>query len=143
MEKYSLRPAQRSDASAIRRLIWQVGINPIGLDWKRFLVAVDRGGQVIGTGQIKIHSDGSQELASIAVCEEWRHRGVARAIIERLLSNHAGPLYLTCRSQLVPFYEKFGFQELEPGSMPQYFRRIQHLVSLFRGSGHLAIMMRK
>ena len=39
-----IRPARETEAAQIRDLIHLVGINPIGLDWKRFVVAVnDRG----------------------------------------------------------------------------------------------------
>ena len=36
-----LRPATAADFPAIRALIRRVRINPYGLDWRRFLVAVD------------------------------------------------------------------------------------------------------
>ena len=33
----TIRKATAADAKAIRALIWKVGINPISLDWRRFL----------------------------------------------------------------------------------------------------------
>ena len=53
------RPAQASDEAAIKALIRTVNINPMGLKWQRFLVALDKNGQLIGCGQIKSHRDGS------------------------------------------------------------------------------------
>ena len=67
-ESYSIRKATRGDAAFIRRLIWQVGINPLGLDWQRFVMAVHGHGVRIGCAQLKMHKDGSRELASVAVC---------------------------------------------------------------------------
>jgi N-acetylglutamate synthase-like GNAT family acetyltransferase len=120
-----LRQATQQNFPAIRKLIWKVGINPMGLDWRRFLVAVGQQGQLIGCGQIKPHKDGSRELASIAVEEAWRRRGVARLIIERLLEGETGTLYLTCRGSLGPFYEKFGFQIVENSEkLPGYFNTV-------------------
>ncbi len=55
MENYTVRPALESESTQIKDLINLVGINPTGLDWKRFIVAVNDGGQVIGCGQIKPH----------------------------------------------------------------------------------------
>jgi N-acetylglutamate synthase-like GNAT family acetyltransferase len=128
MSSYSLRPAQETDAAAIKDLIHEVGINPMSLDWRRFLVAVDPQGQVIATGQVKPHGGSIHELASIAVLPGHRGEGIARAIIEQLLRDSPRPLYLTCRSRLEPFYQKFGFQPLSYDEMPRYYQRISKLV---------------
>lgn len=126
----TIRRATAEDAREIRRLIWRVGINPLSLNWQRFLVAVDEAGRVIGTGQIKPHGDGTRELASIAVQPEWQGKGIGRAIIERLLAENALPLYLTCRAEMEPYYLRFGFHALQATDMPPYFRRIYRLASL-------------
>jgi N-acetylglutamate synthase-like GNAT family acetyltransferase len=128
---FSLRPAAAGDAGAIRWLVHTGGINPTGLDWRRFVVAVTQDGEVIGCGQIKPHWDGSRELASLAVHPDWRGQGVARAIIERLLAAVPGELHLMCRANLGPLYRKFGFRALQPVEMPGYFRRISRLARLF------------
>jgi len=131
VQTFSLRPAAEVDAATIKRLIHQVGINPLGLYWQNFILAVDEQGRMIGCGQIKKHFDGSHELASIAVTPNWRGRGVAKAIIQDLMSRQNSLLYLTCRSGLVPFYQKFGFEPAEYKELPPYFRRIYHLKGLF------------
>jgi N-acetylglutamate synthase-like GNAT family acetyltransferase len=129
---YSLRPATSADAKTIRQIIALVHINPMGLNWQHFILAVDGEGRVIGCGQVKIHADGSRELASIAVLPAWRGKGVARTIIEQLLEMHQGNLYLTCRAVLGPMYEKFGFRSVKSDEMPPYFRRLSRLVAFFR-----------
>jgi N-acetylglutamate synthase-like GNAT family acetyltransferase len=101
----------------------------MGLDWKRFIVAVNDRDQVMGIGQIKPHGEDVLELASIAVFPEYRSQGIARAIIERLLKDSPRPLYLTCISSLEPLYEKFGFRELSHEEMPTYFQRISKLAN--------------
>ncbi len=133
MPDFTLRPATAVDQPAIKALIRAVGINPLGLDWRRFLVAVDIGGALVGCGQVKPHRDGTRELASIAVEKGWRHQGVARAIIEALMAREAPPLWLTCASPRVPFYNRFGFREVVgPDAMPANFRRITRLFRLFQ-----------
>ena len=129
---FTLRPAQPSEAQSIRDLIHTVGINPMGLDWRRFILALTPAGQVIGCGQIKPHGDGSRELASIAVKPGWQGRGVGSAIVERLLGSQEGPLYLTCRARLGPYYRRFGFQVIEQGQMPPYFRRVKRIFRLLK-----------
>ncbi len=128
---FTLRPAQEEDAKAIRELIHAVQINPMGLDWRRFVLAVTPEGEMAGCGQIKSHGDGSFELASIAVVPAWRGQGLARLLIEYLIDSHPGTLYLTCRSGLRPFYEKFGFQVADPNEMTPYFRRLSRLARVF------------
>jgi len=132
MSGFSLRPASDDDFASIRKLIRQVGINPMGLNWKRFVLAMDAEGRMIGCGQIKIHGDGSRELASIAVVEAWRNRGVASEIIRHMMEAESRRLFLTCRSGLGPFYQRFGFRQAAPAELPPYFRRLSRLVGLFR-----------
>lgn len=144
MPAYSLRPARAEDSPAIHALIREADINFTGLDWQRFVLAVTPEGTPIGCGQIKPHRDGSQELASIAVTEGWRGRGVARALIEHLLANHRGPLYLMCDDELPPFYEKFGFRILTLEEMPRYFRRAMKMMTpAFRLLGFEVVVMGK
>jgi N-acetylglutamate synthase-like GNAT family acetyltransferase len=130
VEEAQLRAAIAADAGAIRSLIFRVGINPRDLDWRRFLVAVDREGKLIACGQVKPHSDGSRELASIAVRPRWRRRGVASNIIRRLMAEAGPPLWLMSRAELAVFYRRYGFVSVEdPGRMPRYFRRVYRLAS--------------
>ncbi len=82
MTNYTLRPARESESAVIKDLIHLTGINPMGLDWKRFIVAVNAQDQVLGIGQLKPHGTEILELASIAVYPEHQGKGVASAIIE-------------------------------------------------------------
>ena len=130
MPPYTLRPARETESAAIKDLIHAVGINPMGLDWRRFIVAVDAKDQIIATGQIKPHGRDIHELASIAVVPEYRGYGLAREIIEYLLKDSPRPLYLTCISALEPLYQKFGFISISYEDMPRYFQRISRLAGL-------------
>jgi amino-acid N-acetyltransferase len=142
----SIRPATAADAATIRSLVYAARINPTGLEWQRFVVAISPDGEVIGCGQVKPHRDGSRELASIVVAPEWRGNGTARLIIEHLIANNPGSLYLTCRAVLGPFYEKFGFRAVGEAEMTPYFRKLSRLARLIgfvgRESGGLLVMLR-
>jgi N-acetylglutamate synthase-like GNAT family acetyltransferase len=140
------RPAQASDAAAIKALIKAVHINPTGLKWQHFIVAVAADDTLIGCGQIKQHRDGSRELASVAVQKGWRRQGVAAVIIQQLLAREQQPIWLTCMSQLVPFYQQFGFVEVENGRlMPRYFRYARRFFKLYQQfkqiPGYLGVMV--
>ena len=139
MPAYQLRSATKDDSSAIRALIRSARINPLGLDWQRFLVAVDSEDRLIGCGQVKYHhgrgGKTSLELASIVVNPSWRGQGVARTIIEKLLANNPPPIYLTCRAGLEPFYQKFGFQVVRGSDLPSYFMRVKQIMKVLQRIG--------
>lgn len=132
-EKFSLRPATEDDFPEIKALIRQVRINPAGLNWRRFTVAVNGSGQMIACAQLKPVPGALTELASLAVRPVYRRQGIARALIERLLAGAPRPVYLTCRSSLGAFYEKFGFRALDVEEVPGYYRRLQRLAGIFMG----------
>lgn len=144
MTNITLRPARESEFRIIKDLIHLTGINPMGLDWKRFIVAVNDQDQILGIGQIKPHGNEVLELASVAVYPEYRSQGIARAIIEYLLKDSPRPLYLTCISTLEPLYQKFGFQTISYDEMPRYFQRISKLANVMftfaNRDDHLSVM---
>lgn len=133
MVKYTLRPAVESEDSQIRALIHLVGINPMGLDWRRFVVAVDDGGRVLSCGQLKPHGRDVLELASIATLPEFRGQGLARAVITALLKDAPRPLYLMCVAHNGPMYARFGFRRIGYEEMPRYFQRIKKLFDITSG----------
>jgi N-acetylglutamate synthase-like GNAT family acetyltransferase len=146
MTTFSLRPANSADFPAIKTLVHNAHLNPTGLKWQRFVVAENDLGEVIGCGQIKPHRDGSFELASLVVAENYQGQGVARSLVTHLITNHDGNLYLMCRSSLGEFYQKFGFEPVSEPQMPPYFRRISRLASLaefLQKEGETLLVMRK
>ena len=144
MVKYEIRPAVELESAQIENLIHLVGINPTGLDWKRFTVAVNDGGEVIACGQVKPHGADLQEMASIAVSPAYRGQGIARKIIEELLSKTSRPVYLMCMGHNGPMYEKFEFRSIPYEQMPRYFQRIQKVFAIadvFRKTGEELLVM--
>jgi N-acetylglutamate synthase-like GNAT family acetyltransferase len=128
-----VRPATSADQKTITSIIRDAEINPMDLKWPNFALAVDEdSGAVVGTGQIKRHGDGSYELASIATVPSYQRRGVAHQIIQRLLAQHPGVLYLTCLDTMGTFYEQFGFRTVAKDEMTPYFRRLTRIATTFR-----------
>ena len=145
MLKYTIRPALESESAQIKELINLVGINPTGLDWRRFVVALDDEARVIGCGQLKPHGKDILELASIATRPEFQKQGIASAVIEELLRGSPRPLYLMCISHNGPLYEKFGFRPIDPSQMPRYFQRMKKLFDMadvFRRTGEELLVMK-
>jgi N-acetylglutamate synthase-like GNAT family acetyltransferase len=149
MSVLQIRAALESDQAFIEGLVKQVGINPNGLDWHRFLIAEDQG-QRIGIGQVKPHGPGVRELASIATVPERRGQGIATKIINALLEKETQPLYLMCEKHNETFYQPFGFKRIGVDEMPPYFKRIAQfmwvmtfLMRLFGQSVELVIMKQK
>jgi N-acetylglutamate synthase-like GNAT family acetyltransferase len=139
------RWANAEDEAAIKALVRSSNLNPLGVHWQRFLVAEDKAGdvaQIVGIGQVKVHGDGSRELASIATVPDRQGHGIATAIIRQLLETDAvtgyGALYLTCRGHMEPFYQRFGFHRAgDVASLPPYFRRLMRLAWPYLTVGRL------
>jgi ribosomal protein S18 acetylase RimI-like enzyme len=133
--EFTVRPATREDFPAIRSLIYTVRINPFGLDWRRFLVAVTPQEALLGCGQIKLHADGSREMASIAVQKQARGYGVAQAVIQALIAREPQrPIYGLCRDRLKLMYMKVGSHSIALDEMPAYYRRIFLLERFFHSN---------
>lgn len=56
---------------------------------------------------------GYQSVLGLAVSEQARHQGIAKILIKKMeelvKENERGGITLTCKQELVSFYEKFGF----------------------------------
>ena len=133
---FTIRPAVRADDRALRAMVRREHLNPLGLDWRNFLVAEDSERRILGIGAVKTHGDGSRELASIATAADWRGHGIADAVIRTILKREdaaGGAMYLTCRDVMAVFYERFGFRSIGAEEMPPYFRRLYRLVSIATG----------
>lgn len=127
---YRLEPATAADADRIKSLVRGERLNPLGLDWRRFTVARDVGGEVLGCVQVKPHRDGTRELASLVVREDLRGLGIGSRLVRHCQQDAGGRLYLTCRARLGGYYHQLGFEVVPPEALPPYFKRISKLVDV-------------
>ncbi len=126
---FIIRPATRADQATIREMIRKAGINPMSLNWPNFLVA-EEDGAVVGVGQVKVHGDGSRELASMAVIPARQGEGIGSGIVNALIAGQGGRvLHLTCRRETQGYYERFGFRRLDRADYPPYFARLLPVVN--------------
>jgi N-acetylglutamate synthase-like GNAT family acetyltransferase len=133
---FRVREAQAADQKVIRKIVRQARINPFGIYWSNFLIA-EVEDHIAGIGQIKIHGDGSRELASIAVRLEFRRQGIATAIIESLLTGEEGVLFLTCMRKMEGFYRPYGFRRATGTDLSPAMARLERLNQWFSRIGSL------
>jgi amino-acid N-acetyltransferase len=108
------------DQATITAMVRGARLNPIDLRWQHFLVAEDETG-IVGAAQIRPH-DGTRELASLVVREDQRGRGLGSQLIQALIAQSPGTLYLFCRSQLEDYYARFGFRAIGVKEAPPPLR---------------------
>lgn len=143
---FTLRAAGAADRERIKEMVRGARLNPMGLAWERFTVAVTAENEIIGCVQLKPHRGGVLELASLVVSKEWRRKGVARRLIDHLKQRAGPPLWLMCTSRLTTFYEPFGFRRVRLGQpMAAYYRwllRMAYFLNRMAPQGEsLAVMV--
>ena len=88
------------------------------------VVVAELDGRPAGIGRLVPAGGDACELGGMLVFEEFRGRGVARAIIDELLRHAAGrTVYCVPFADLEPIYEGAGFVRHEPdAAIPQHIR---------------------
>jgi amino-acid N-acetyltransferase len=120
MSDVQIRKATENDQAIIRQMVKEERLDPTSLNWPQFLVA-EEAGAVIGIGQIRPYPK-CRELGSLAVKEAYRKQGVGERLVEALLANESGDVYLECLSHNEHYYAKFGFQRIAWWQAPMPLR---------------------
>jgi len=115
-----IRRAQAKDQTTIVAMVRRAHLNPMGLNWQRFLIAEDESG-IVGVGQIRPH-ESAPELASLVVRKDQRGQGIGGQLIHALVAQSPGTLYLFCRPQLESYYDQFGFRAISAKEAPPSLR---------------------
>jgi N-acetylglutamate synthase-like GNAT family acetyltransferase len=133
-----IRPARQEDQETILSYVRQAKINPRNLHWQNFLVA-EEDHQIVGIRQVKVHAQGTREVASGFVLPEYRRQGISARLMKELLARETGPLYAMVNEKRAPYYEQFGFRRVEVSQLPSDFlqeyrigRIVTSLMSIFR-----------
>jgi N-acetylglutamate synthase-like GNAT family acetyltransferase len=117
MNEIIYRKSNKDDLPQIIALLTKLGLDksePIG----SFVLAVN-GVQVLGCARIKEMKDGSLELASVAVEDKRRGKGIGRNLVKIVVANEPRrPLYLMCRKSRQRFYEFLGFKVIDEKELP-------------------------
>jgi N-acetylglutamate synthase-like GNAT family acetyltransferase len=121
-ESVSIRPATAADQDAISGLIREARLNPRDLDWHRFLVA-DTGAGLVGCAQVRVHAQGTRELASVAVTPGRQGSGIGGRLVKSILAQEPGVVYLMTRRETERYFVRFGFRRIAAADAPSDFRR--------------------
>lgn len=132
----TVRRAGQDDQAAIVALVRQARLNPRNLAWPRFVVAeTDR--EIVGVAQVRLHSDGAHELASLVVQPASRGQGIAAALIDALLAEERGEVYTLIDRRFRPHFERWGFRAVDPGQLPRSVSRVYRVGRVVTAIGSL------
>jgi len=88
----------------------------------QFIVAIHNN-KLAGFVRLRHHTDGD-ELCTLGVIEQYRGKGIGKALVEEVKKKSSGALYLVC---IIPiFFDKLGFNVIEnniPASMKRKWTR--------------------
>ena len=146
MTDYTIRPATAEDAETIKRMVRSAPLNPNAVDWHYFLVleVVEEGKPLIASIGM-VHPEGRlcEEVDSVMTLPKYRRRGYAEAIVHALIERAAGALYLLAETDLVAYYEKFGFRVLSAEEAPPVMTEEAEWVNNFFGGRTIYHVMGK
>lgn len=134
MPAIHIRAAESRDMPTILQLAEAYALDTERLEAEQFLVAEEED-QLVGFGRLKPYPD-AVELGCLGVVPGHRRGGVARQLIERLLSRVEGEVYVT--TDLPELGRKFGFVEAEEAPAS-----IQDKVQRFEGHRRKGIVIMK
>ncbi len=102
---------------------WCGGLgNPANLQWERFVIA-ERDGRTVGVAQLRRHSDGAIELASMYVEPDARRHGIAADMVDALLADERAPVCTLIDRRFVEHFTRWGFAPVDPSQLPRSVAR--------------------
>ena len=118
---WEIEAAKAADMPEIEDLIAAVGGDLVDLATDQFVVAKSEDARILGCGRLRSYPEFC-EIASMAVADDFRTKGIGREIIERLLEMYEGTIYLVCDDDVVGFFRRFEFSLLPESDMPDGLR---------------------
>jgi amino-acid N-acetyltransferase len=131
-----IRRATADDQPVITRLVRHARLNPRGLDWHGFVIA-EAGAVPVGVAQVRQHSDGSRELASLVVLPEYRGRSVAGRMVDTLLADETGPVFTIIDRPYVQHFTRWDFRPVGDEGLPRSMARQLRIGQIVTSIGSL------
>ena len=138
-----IRPASAADFPRLERLLTESSLPLDGVrDALGDFVVAEADGDLVGVAGLKICCDDAL-LRSVVVKQEWRSKGVGRALITRAISNAEArglrALYLLTTTA-EHYFPTFGFKTITRGDVPEAIRETDEFT---RACPESATVMRK
>ena len=118
----AVRRAGPDDQPLITAMVRRARLNPAGLHWEHFVVG-ELDARAVGIAQLRSHSDGTKELASLVVEPGHRGHGIATQMVEALLADVTADVYTLIDSRFASHFSRWGFTPVAPRDLPQLVRR--------------------
>jgi N-acetylglutamate synthase-like GNAT family acetyltransferase len=134
----SIRRANAADQTDITTMVRRARLNPRALQWSHFVVA-EHEGHIVGVAQVRPHPDGARELASIVVEPEHRGQQIASRLIDTLLSDDPGRMYMLVDRPFANHYRRWGFHPISPRALPNSISRQYRIGRVVTTIGSLAL----
>lgn len=119
----TVRWARADDQPVITAMVRRARLNPVGLQWQRFVIA-ERDGRAIGVAQLRRHFDGCNELASLVVEPDSRGHGTATQLVDALLADERAPVYTLIDRRFVGHFARWHFTPVDPRELPRSVSRV-------------------
>ena len=113
-----MRRARRDDQPVITALVRRARLNPAGLHWEQFVIG-ERDGRAVGVAQVRRHSDGAKELASLVVEPGARGHGIATQMVDVLLADETAAVYTLIDRRFAGHFARWGFRQVGPSELPR------------------------
>jgi N-acetylglutamate synthase-like GNAT family acetyltransferase len=127
-----IRKADQGDQAAITTIVRRAHLNPRGLAWRGFVVA-ERNGSIVGVAQVRVHRDGTHELASLVVRPSLQGRGIASRMIAALLADDRGEMYTLIDRRFADHFRQWGFLPVDSGRLPRSMLRTYRIGRVVTG----------
>ena len=118
---WEIEAVKAADMPEIEDLIAAVGGDLVDLATDQFVVAKTEDARILGCGRLRSYTEFC-EIASMAVADGFRTKGIGREILERLLEMYEGTIYLICDDDVVEFFRRFEFSLLSESDIPDGLR---------------------
>lgn len=124
-ESVELRAATSADLGQIERLLTASSLPLDGVkEALHAFVVAEEGGRIVGVAGLEVCSDNAL-LRSVAVADEWRSRGLGRALVSRVISDAEArgirALYLLTTTA-DRYFPSFGFRTIARDAVPEDIR---------------------
>jgi amino-acid N-acetyltransferase len=117
-----VRRARPDDQPVITAMVRRARLNPAGLRWEQFVVG-ERDGRAVGIAQLRRHSDGAKELASLVVEPGARGQGIATHMVDTLLAGETAAVYALIDRRFTGHFARWGFRQVGRGDLPSSVSR--------------------